>query len=78
MFTDFMYLNDANTDILPSSRVWNSKIQYQRKHWEIFLAAENLFNELYVSGPDLNAVGGRYFNAAPGRYFQTGLKIKLK
>ena len=78
IFTDFMYLNDANTDILPSSRVWNSKIQYQRKHWEIFLAAENLFNELYVSGPDLNAVGGRYFNAAPGRYFQTGLKIKLK
>jgi iron complex outermembrane receptor protein len=77
LFTDFMYLNDANTDVLPSSRVWNSKIQYQRKHWEIYLAAENLFNELYVSGPDLNAVGSRYYNAAPGRYFQTGLKIKL-
>lgn len=77
LFTDFMFLNDANTDILPASRVWNSKIQYRRKHWEIFFAAENLLNELYVSGPDLNAVGNRYYNAAPGRYFQTGLKIKI-
>jgi iron complex outermembrane receptor protein len=77
LFTDYMYLNDANTDVLPSSRVWNSRIQYQRKYWEIYLAAENLFNEIYVSGPDLNAIGSRYFNAAPGRYFQTGLKIKL-
>lgn len=77
LFTDFMYLNDANTDILPSSRVWNSKIQFRQKHWEIWFAAENLFSELYVSGPDLNAVGNRYYNAASGRYFQTGLKIKL-
>ena len=77
LFTDFMYLNDANTDILPSSRVWNTRIQFRQKHWEIFFAAENLLNELYVSGPDLNAVGNRYYNAAPGRYFQTGLKIKF-
>jgi iron complex outermembrane receptor protein len=77
LFTDFMYLNDANTDMLPSSRVWNTRIQLHRKHWEIWFAAENLFNELYVSGPDLNATGNRYYNAASGRYFQTGLKIKL-
>jgi iron complex outermembrane receptor protein len=78
LFTDFMFLNDANTDVLPPSRVWNSRLQYQRKHWEIWFSAENLLNETYVSGPDLNAVGGRYFNAAPGRFFQTGLKIKFK
>lgn len=77
LFTDFMYLNDANTDMLPSSRVWNSKIQFRQKHWEIWFAAENLFDEVYVSGPDLNAVGNRYYNAASSRYFQTGLKIKL-
>jgi iron complex outermembrane receptor protein len=77
LFTDFLYLNDANTAILPSSRVWNSQISYQRNHWELWLTAENIMNELYVSGPDLNAVGNRYYNASPGRYFQAGLKITL-
>ena len=77
LFTDFLYLNDANTAILPSSRVWNSKISYQRKHWELWLTVENITNELYVSGPDLNATGNRFYNASPGRYFQAGLKITL-
>jgi iron complex outermembrane receptor protein len=77
LFTDQLFLNDANTEILPSSRVWNSRIQFKQKHWEIWFAAENLFDELYVSGPDLNAVGNRFYNAAPGRFFQTGLKIKI-
>ena len=77
LFTDFMYLNDANTEMLPASRVWNSKISYQQKHWGIWLTAENIFDELYVSGPDLNATGNRFYNASPGRYFQAGLKITL-
>lgn len=77
LFTDELFLNDANTEILPASRVWNSRIQLKQKHWEIWFAAENLFDELYVSGPDLNAVGNRFYNAAPGRFFQTGLKLKL-
>ena len=77
LFTDFLYLNDANTAVLPSSRVWNSKISYQRKHWELWLTVENMTNELYVSGPDLNATGNRFYNASPGRYFQAGLKITL-
>jgi iron complex outermembrane receptor protein len=77
LFTDFLYLNDANTEMLPASRVWNNKISYQQKHWELWLTAENIFNEIYVSGPDLNATGNRFYNASPGRYFQAGLKITL-
>ncbi len=77
LFTDMMFLNDANTERLPSSRVWNSKISYQQKHWALWLTAENILNEMYVSGPDLNAVGNRFYNASPGRYFQAGLRITL-
>ena len=76
-FTDAMYLNDANTDVLPASRVWNTQLNYQQKHWELWLRADNLGNEIYSSGPDLNAAVGRYYNAAPGRNFTLGLKIVL-
>ncbi|RXK50727.1 TonB-dependent receptor [Aquirufa rosea] len=79
LMTDYIYLNDANTDILPSSRLWNSKISYQKRQakysWELWFAMDNLFNEKYSAGPDLNAVGARYYNASPGRNFSGGLKI---
>ena len=79
LMSDYIYLNDANTDILPSSRVWNSKISYRKNMakytWELWLAADNIGNEKYSAGPDLNAVGARYYNASPGRNFSGGLKI---
>lgn len=79
LFSDYLYLNDANTDRLPANRIWNSKISYQKTNatwaWELWLAFENILNETYSLGPDLNAAGGRYYNAAPGRNFSIGLKI---
>ena len=76
---DYMFLNDANTDILPASRLLHSKISYShhvaKLTFETWVAAENILNETYSSGPDLNAAAGRYFNAAPGRNFSVGLKI---
>ena len=78
-FMDYMFLNDANTDILPASRLLHSKISYShhvaKLTFETWVAAENILNETYSSGPDLNAAAGRYFNAAPGRNFSVGLKI---
>lgn len=79
LFMDYVFLNDANTDILPASRILNSKISYTRKlkklSYEGWLAAENILNETYSSGPDLNAAAGRYYNASPGRNFSLGIKI---
>lgn len=79
MFMDYMFLNDANTDILPASRVLHSKISYTRKlhkiKYEAWVSAENILNETYSSGPDLNAAATRYFNASAGRNFSLGIKI---
>jgi len=38
---------------------------------------DNLLNEKYSLGNDLNAFGSRFFNAAPTRNLQTGIIIGL-
>lgn len=82
LFTDYIYLNDANTDILPASRVWNSKITYSRTKGKLpfnfWISLDNILNEKYSAGPDLNAVGSRYYNASPLRNYSIGLQVKLK
>jgi iron complex outermembrane receptor protein len=70
-FMDYMFLNDANTDVLPASRLLHSKISYTHRlanlTYEIWATAENILNETYSSGPD--------FNASPGRNYSLGIKI---
>jgi iron complex outermembrane receptor protein len=74
-YTDKIYLNDANTDQLPAVHLWNSKVEYQRGKWNVWLSAENIGDTMYTSGPDLNAVGGRYYNTSAGRNFSLGLRL---
>jgi iron complex outermembrane receptor protein len=76
-YTDKMYLNDANTDQLPAYHLWNSKVEYLRGKWHVWLSAENIGDMMYTSGPDLNAVGGRYYNTSAGRNFTLGLKLSF-
>ncbi len=81
IFTDKIYLNDANTDILPASRLWNTKVQYgfsvKKLQGHLWASVDNIGNERYSAGPDLNAVGLRYYNAAAGRNFSVGLRVAL-
>jgi iron complex outermembrane receptor protein len=81
LFTDYLYLNDANTDILPVSRIWNSKISYDHQKgklpYSVWISVDNLLNENYSAGPDLNAVGLRYYNASPLRNFSIGLRVQM-
>jgi iron complex outermembrane receptor protein len=44
---------------------------------ELFAGADNLLNQRYSLGDDLNAVGGRYYNPAPGRNYFGGLNVKF-
>jgi iron complex outermembrane receptor protein len=76
-YTDKLYLNDANTDQLPAYHLWNSRLDYQKGIWNAWVSAENIGDMFYSSGPDLNAVGGRYYNTSAGRNFSLGLKISL-
>jgi iron complex outermembrane receptor protein len=44
---------------------------------DFFAGIDNLLNQKYSLGNDLNAVGGRYFNAAPGRNYFAGVRINF-
>jgi iron complex outermembrane receptor protein len=76
-FVDYQFLNDANTEQMGSYRLWNTKVTYAHKKWTLWASIDNLGNELYSSGPDLNATGGRFYNPSPGRNFHVGLQVNL-
>ena len=42
-----------------------------------FVGADNLLNEVYSLGNDINAVGSRYFNPAPERNYYAGVRFKF-
>ena len=79
-YTDRIPLNDGNTVYAEAYRLlqagiaktWNKR-KYQL---EWFLNGDNLLNEQYSLGNDLNAAGNRFFNAAPTINFNTGIRIR--
>jgi iron complex outermembrane receptor protein len=44
---------------------------------KIFAGADNLLDEVYSLGNDINAFGGRYFNPAPARNYYGGIAVSL-
>jgi iron complex outermembrane receptor protein len=80
-YTGSMPLNDANTVKASAYRLWQNKIGWRgsikKKAIDIFLLMDNLSNEQYSLGNDINAFGGRFFNPAPGRNFLLGCSINL-
>ncbi len=80
-FTDKIPLNDANTVYAKSYRLLIGKIGYRKVFNKIVLDAyilgDNLLNEKYSLGNDINALGNRFFNAAAPRNWQTGVSIQL-
>lgn len=76
-YTSELPLNDANTDYAKAYHLIQLKAGWKfsgttRFAIDIHAGVDNLLNETYSLGNDLNAVGGRYYNAAPGRnYFAT-------
>ena len=68
-FTSSIPLTDANDVYADSYKLMQLKLGYKNQFNKILLdfyfGIDNLLNEKYSLGNDLNAVGGRYFNAAP-------------
>lgn len=79
-YTDRIPLNDANTfyaDAYTLLQAGIAKTWYLTKYrLEWFLNGDNLLNERYSLGNDLNAAGNRFFNAAPTINFNTGIRIR--
>jgi iron complex outermembrane receptor protein len=74
-------LNDANTAYANAYNIVGAKIGYQKwikDKWRLrFIAgADNLLDEKYSLGNDLNAFGGRYYNAAPGRNYYVSVLVQ--
>jgi iron complex outermembrane receptor protein len=75
-------LNDANTEYADHYELLQAKIGWTAVKkvnliLEFFAGADNLLNQKYSLGNDINAFGGRYFNAAPLRNFYGGINIKF-
>jgi len=81
-YSSHIPLNDANSEYADSYHLLSAKlgVNPRTKNFlpsRIFLFADNILNEKYSLGNDLNAFGGRYYNAAPTFNFQIGLSWKL-
>lgn len=78
-YTSSIWLNDANTVQAKPYRLLQAKIgkhiNLSKCTLEIYAGADNILNQLYSLGNDLNAFGGRYFNPAPERNYYAGVRV---
>ena len=78
-FSDKLPLNDGNTAFAEAYHLIGAKIGYEtllKQTWKFrfTVGADNLLDQHYSLGNDINGFGGRYYNAAPARnYFASVL-----
>jgi iron complex outermembrane receptor protein len=75
-------LNDANSFFAGEYNLIHFKGGWRKSTpgkpiLDFFVGVDNLLDENYSLGNDLNAFGGRFFNAAPLRNFFGGVKVTL-
>lgn len=80
-YTGSMPLNDVNTVKATAYRLWQNKLgwrgEIKKRVVDLFLLVDNLSDEKYSLGNDINAFGGRFFNPAPPRNFLLGCVLNL-
>ena len=74
-------LNDANTAYAEAFHMAGAKVGYQKwlnEKWRLKLVSgvENIFDERYSLGNDINGFNGRYYNATPGRNYYVSLTFQ--
>lgn len=82
LYTDEIPLNDENTVYADAYNMLFAKLGWRRTFnkidAELSFGVDNILNESYSLGNDLNAFGGRYFQPAPVRNYTVDLIIRLK
>ena len=73
-------LNDANTFYGGDFHLLGARLGYKQLYFgklraEVFVGADNLFNEVYSLGNDINAAVNRFYNVAPGRNYYAGVSL---
>ncbi|RYE22069.1 MAG: TonB-dependent receptor [Sphingobacteriales bacterium] len=80
-YTARIPLNDGNTAYAPHYHLLQARASWQgiigRKRLNIYAGADNILNQRYSLGNDLNAFGSRYYNLAPLRNFNVGFNVIL-
>ncbi|MEP7317154.1 MAG: TonB-dependent receptor [Panacibacter sp.] len=80
-YTSVIYLNDANTVTAKPYHLLQAKLGrefiFSKCNVNVFFGVDNLLDEVYSLGNDINAAGSRYFNAAPGRNYYGGIRLQL-
>lgn len=78
-YTSKIPLNDANTVWSESNLIGNIQfrfpVNFDKTRLNLYLQIQNLYNEDYVLGFDINAFGNRYYNPAAKRNFVLGMKV---
>ena len=77
-YSDKVPLNDANTEFAKPYHLIGAKLGFEKGiknkiAFKISGGIDNLLNQHYSLGNDINGFGGRYYNAAPGRNFYISL-----
>lgn len=73
-----IYLNDANSasseayNLLGCRAGWKPS-RFRKLQWNFYAGMDNVLDESYSLGNDINAAGGRYYNAAAGRNYYAGI-----
>lgn len=74
-------LNDGNTSYADAYQNLQLKIgktiQWKQIMLNIFAGMDNVLNQKYSLGNDINAFGGRYYNPAPRRNYYAGMSFNL-
>ncbi|GAA4454609.1 TonB-dependent receptor PqqU [Nibrella saemangeumensis] len=76
-------LNDANTVQSDPARILTATAGFRRnlgQRWTVdaYVSGDNMLDQQYSLGYDLNAVGNRFFNASARRNYVTGLRVGVK
>ena len=76
-----IFLNDANTaaakpyHLLGARLGWKTTLNKKYKI-SIYTGADNLLDEKYSLGNDINAAANRFYNAAPRRNYYAGISLQ--
>lgn len=76
-----IYLNDANTATAHAYQLLGCRLGWRKTlhngiRLNLYAGADNLLDEKYSMGNDINAAAGRYYNAAAPRNYYGGVAIQ--
>jgi len=77
--TSSLPLDDANDEFTNPSHLLQlnagNRFRLFKTSMNLFFAADNILNEVYSLGNDINAAAKRFYNPAPSRNFYLGMKV---